>query len=500
MENQKSRKLLWAAFLSGMGTLMIEVASFRLVAPFFGTSIFVYTNILGIIMAALAVGYFFGGKLADKFPKENTLGIIFVITGVVDALLPIIALPLFSKISINITAESNSLLLVSFIGSLIVFFIPFVLMGSISPYLIRLANKSVEDSGKTAGRIFAVSTIGSILGTFLPPLLLIPTIGTRRTIILMAILLVVTAFLFTRKWFVWMFALILIAAFWFLPTNLIPKSEILLEELESQYSVLRVIKRTDNILALQQDDPIGYHSVLNPNSELTGLFYDQLLAIPYFQDKTNQKVAIIGNAAGTLARQYNLLLNDREFEIDGIEIDPAATQLGKKYFDMQDDHANIITMDGRIFLETTDNQYDIILMDAYHHLSIPPHLTSNEFFSLMANHLTKDGVAILNVNSLDTEQILFKRILATFQNNFKNTWVINGGGYNYEIIGTNGSQTMENAVKRFDDPRFSKIQYELAFQTHPYKTITGVDISTDDRPLVEIFYDSMFIRKIFGLS
>lgn len=504
------RRILLAAFFSGAGIMMIELSAFRLVAPYFGSSLIVTTNILGVIMAALATGYWLGGKIADRFPSPSTVGALLIANGVVSAAIPFVALPLFntmvnvfSRAQIGSTASAATLL-GSFFGTFLIFFIPFGLLGLMSPVLVRLATQRVEDAGKTAGKIYAISTVGSIVGTFLPSLFLIPAIGTRRTILLVSVLLVVSAILFVREWWVWFSIAGLVLLLLISPSSLLLSKGNVIDERESVYSFLRVLEARDGLRYLQQDDPFNFQSSSLPASGRTRYYYDRVLPVVYATATEKQKALIIGNAAGTLAKQLHTVPPHRMISVDGIEIDPEATQLGRTYFGVGPEHGRVFHVDGRIALRdpqiTGVDRYDIIVLDAYHHASIPAHLATREFFELVKSRLTPDGYVVMNLNVTEDSSPFYQHILATYQSVFAHTYMIPvPDSFNREIYGTNGPRTIADIANDLPKPLFNDLVEDLiAHQKELPRSVAS--ISTDDQPLTEVLSGFMILQFLFGGS
>ncbi|HDS11367.1 MAG TPA: hypothetical protein ENN77_00495, partial [Candidatus Wirthbacteria bacterium] len=228
-DKKKTRFLTFTAFCSGMTIMAIEMTASRLMAPYFGTSVFVWTNLLGIIMAALSIGYWFGGKLADRYPNQEYLYKLLLLVSFMLLALSVVAPAIMSMINLAVNNVNYAIVVNSFLGSLIVFGLPFTVLGMVSPTIIRLLSDEVEKSGEIAGRVYAASTVGSIIGTFLPTLVFVPLIGTKRTIILFAfILLLISLIGLARKRLLGL-VLIFVATAVFLPTGYATDSQVLFE-------------------------------------------------------------------------------------------------------------------------------------------------------------------------------------------------------------------------------------------------------------------------------
>jgi spermidine synthase len=305
-------------------------------------------------------------------------------------------------------------------------------MGCISPFAIRLAIKEVRDAGHIAGKLYAISTLGSILGTFLPVLLLIPAIGTNRTFFFFAgvLLLVALTGLFKtdrRMGWLYLWMPVLLGVLYFLGTRgFIKESSGQIFEQESSYNYIQVLDR-NGVRYLRLNEGEGVHSVYAPSQLLTGGTWDYFLAAPFFNaspiDPSEvQSLGIIGLAAGTAARQYTAVFGP--IPIEGYEIDPAIIEVGRSFFDMNEPNLEALAMDGRWGLEHSRRKFSVIAVDAYRPPYIPPHLTTQEFFRLIRDRLTPDGVVTINVARLPDDRRLIEGLSATLQTVFPAVFVV----------------------------------------------------------------------------
>jgi predicted membrane-bound spermidine synthase len=180
-------------FLAGIGSMATEICASRLLAPYYGSSTVVWANIIGLILASLSIGYWLGGRLADRRPSPQLLATIVLAAAAWVAAIPFVARPFLDLSIKGIDTLSTGAVVGSFAASLALFAPPVVLLGMVTPFAIRLAATGVEDAGRVAGRIFALSTAGSIIGTFVPALITIPLIGTQRTLIGAALIIAASA-------------------------------------------------------------------------------------------------------------------------------------------------------------------------------------------------------------------------------------------------------------------------------------------------------------------
>lgn len=286
------------AFFSGMCIMAVELCASRLMAPFFGTSTFVWTNIIGIIMIALSIGYVLGGRLADRKPRLDVLLKLLLAACAFLLVLPFVAPP-FVRWLASLMKDFNSSFSFIFFGSLfaitLLFSPPIVIMGMTSPFLIRIIARSGH-VGDSAGRIFGISTMGSVVGTFLPILVFIPTLGTARTILFFAAtLFVVTSLGFARR----RNALLSIAVVvpFLLPIPSVRETPGKIYATESAYQFIEVFDKGP-YRYLVYNDAVGSQTVANKTSALTGLYYDYYSVLPQPGEETERPPLVRGSLPG----------------------------------------------------------------------------------------------------------------------------------------------------------------------------------------------------------
>ena len=330
--NRSQAALAALVFGAGIGSLATEIAASRMLAPYFGSSTIVWANLIGIVLAGLALGYWLGGKLADRRPERRLLGLIVLAAALWVAMTPFLARPFLDAAVGNLDDASAGAVIGSFFAVLLLFAPAVVLLGMVSPFAIRLAITDVESAGEVAGRFYALSTFGSLVGTFVPALILIPLVGTQRTLLATAALLAISAsFMLGRKAVVLAAA---IAALVALPPGAIKAEEGLLHEEDSLYQFIQVVERDDGRRLLRLNEGVAVHSVWRKDTVLTGGVWDAFLALPPLLDRPLRKVAILGNAGGTTARALGRFYPDAQ--VDGVELDPAVSRAGREYFGMDD--------------------------------------------------------------------------------------------------------------------------------------------------------------------
>lgn len=394
-------------FGAGIGALATEITASRLLAPYFGSSTIVWANLIGIVLAALALGYWLGGRVADRNPSRTLLGFVVLVAGVCIAAIPFVAKPLLDLTVEGLDEASIGAIVGSFVAVLLLCAPPVVLLGMVSPFAIRLAVENVETAGQVAGGLYALSTAGSLIGVFLPALVLIPAVGTQRTFLVVAALLALSAcFLLGARYLV---VAVLLAALLAVPPGAIKADEGLLHEETSFYQYIQVVERPDGRRLLHLNEGVAVHSVWRRDSVLTGGVWDAFLAAPPLLGRPLERVAILGNAAGTTARALGVYYP--EADVDGVELDPAVSRVGRRYFGMDEiRRLTVHDADARPFLRSTDERYDLIVIDAYHQPYVPFYLATREFFRLVRERLRPGGIVALNVASVPDDERLVRAI------------------------------------------------------------------------------------------
>jgi predicted membrane-bound spermidine synthase len=406
-------------FAGGAGTLATEIAASRLLAPYFGSSTIVWANIIGLILVYLSVGYWLGGKVADRRPDPRLLGLIVLVAALFVAVTPFVARPILDISLEGLDAVDVGAVVGSFFAALALFAVPVTLLGAVSPFAIRLAISEIAEAGTVAGRLYALSTVGSIVGTFLSAVVTIPLLGTQRTMLGSAALLVLAAALLLGAR--WQLLTVAVAALLFVPAGTIKATPGLLHESESSYQYVQVVERDDGSRALRLNEGVAVHSVWHRDSVLTGGVWDTFLLVPPLLDRPVERMLVIGNAGGTVARAYGELYPD--VRIDGVEIDPEVTEAGRRYLGLGDNpNLRVIHADGRPHLELSDERYDLIVVDAYHQPYIPFYLATEEFFRLTRERLEPGGVLALNVAGVPGDERLSDAIGSTVLAAYPQAW------------------------------------------------------------------------------
>jgi spermidine synthase len=344
---------------------------------------------------------------------------------------------------------------------LLLFIIPVTLLGMISPFAIRLAIDDPAHAGTVAGRIYAISTLGSFVGTFLPDLVLIPLVGTRGTFLIFSFILMGVALLGlwlssgVRKMLtlVWMPLVLAVAAYLSLNSPLKDTAGQIFER-ESTYNYIQVVER-DGYRYLRLNEGQGIHSVYHPTQVAFGGTWDQFLAAPFFNapavsPSDVQSMAIVGLAAGTTARQATEAFGP--IAIDGYEIDPEIIKVGREYFDMNEPNLTAIAEDGRWGLARSNKRYDLIGIDAYRPPYIPWHLTTREFFQEVYDHLAENGSLAINVGRAPSDRRLIDALVSTIQTVFPSVYVMDvPNSFNSIIYATVQPTSIDYLVENYQN-------------------------------------------------
>jgi len=404
-------------FVVGAASLGAEIAAARLLAPYFGASTIVWANTIGVVLVALSVGYWLGGRYADRHPHMRGLCLLVLAAAVLIAAVPFAARPFlgfsvdaFDTVSVGGFAGS-------LFGVLVLVAAPVTLLGAASPWAVRLAVGEPERAGEVVGRLYAISTAGSLFGTMIAALLLIPLLGTQRTFLVFALALALVASIGVG----WRFALVpaALALVISMPVGTIKAADTgrVIYEAETTHQYARVVERPDGSRVLELNEGQAVHSLYRPGSYLTGDYWDGHLYLPFAARRSPPaRIAILGNAGGTVARAFGHFFP--RTTVDAVEIDAELTELGRRFLDLRNPRMRVFAEDARPWLERSAGGYDAIMVDAYRQPYIPFYLATREFFELARDRLAPGGVVIVNVGhpqgSEELERVLGRTMAAAF--------------------------------------------------------------------------------------
>jgi spermidine synthase len=417
--------LYTVVFISGGVLMALEIVGSRVLAPYFGSSIFVWGSLISVVMAALSVGYYWGGWLSAREPSYGRLLSLLLIPGVMIFFLPFI----YPPINEWIAAADFGIRLNPLLACSLYFLPPGIFLGTVSPYVIRLAATTLNNVGSTAGTLYAVSTCGSICGTLLTAFYLIPVLGVSNIIhalgiTLVCLSLVVLPLVRLRSLTVSRAVTALsivgtIATGW--PSAAWARLRTLLEK-DTFYHRIRV-EEDDEARSIYFDRTLQSSMNLKDPTSLR-LIYSRYTSLGFTFRPDAKKMLIIGLGGGSIPKKLQ-----KEFpnlEMDVVEIDPEVIKIAKDHFNVRESKSlHLHAQDGRLFLARSQGQYDVILIDAYYSDAMPFHLATKEFFELAQRKLTPNGIVVANLISAVTGRSgqIARSIIKTQRQIFPQTYV-----------------------------------------------------------------------------
>ncbi len=501
---------LTLAFVAGWVTLVVELTAGRLLGQHFGTTNIVWATVIGLILLYLSAGYAWGGRWADAHPRPERLGRALYVAGGSLLLVPLVARPLLRGADAAFGNWQLGVLAAAFAAVLALFAVPVTLLGMTAPFLIRLTLTQAHQAGQVSGRLYAASTWGSVLGSFSAVLLLIPWLGTARTFVLAGLTAAALGWLLLprsreRGWVAVGVALLAAAVLYWLNRGPIKPTPGLRYETESAYNYIQVVETPDGWRWLLLNEGQGVQSVYHPRQLAMGSTWVHFHAAPFMRPNIRprhvQRIAIVGLAGGTAARQAAAFFPGAR--IDGWELDPAVLEVGRRFFGLGDiPGLTAYAGDGRRGLRHSPGAYDLIILDAYRPPYIPPHLSTVEFFALVRDRLSPMGAVALNVGRTPDDRRLVDAFAATLDQVF---------GTVYAMDVPQGWNTLLYATPDIlDDPQATLRANARALaqeNAHPWLVRAVLDaaqhrapdfgpgpVFTDDRAPVDALTDAIALR------
>jgi spermidine synthase len=385
-------------FLTGASVMVIELLGTRLIAPFYGASLYVWSSLISVTMIALAVGYFVGGRWADRAQRSG-LSLIIALAALFTLLIPWATRPVL------LATDPLGLRGGAFVSALILFFPSLTLLGMVGPFAIKLATSQLDGVGSSSGSVYAVSTVGSVVGTLLLGFFLFPWVGSRQILVSLGLVLfalAVAVAVYEQKRFgktiaVLPCTLLAIAGMCLLPKivgagHVDPDGRFsVLSERESLYGYVRVIEQSSRDLRFLTADAsmIGAANISDGANRLT---YQDIVALIPALKPSIKKALLIGQGAGhmamTLRDKYGIMT-------DTLEIDPAVAQAATDYFSFKP-NGKAIVGDARYEIRHLTGSYDLIIHDCFTGGSEPSHLLTVETLQQLQSLLSPQGIVALN--------------------------------------------------------------------------------------------------------
>lgn len=513
--------LLILVFVGGMASLALEMLGPRMMAPFFGQSLFIWANQIGFTLIYLSLGYYIGGRAADRWPSARVLSGITTVAALFTGLIPFISKPVLYLAAVALNSEIPNIFVGSLFSVVLLFSVPTILLGMVSPFAIRLTLDKVGSAGRSAGNLYALSTVGSIIGAFLPVFVFIPYLGVQSSFFVISVALLAISLwgLRPRERIAAAIpgALLLIPL---LAPQLVPLGPLktisgigygqIVFQQESFYNYIQVVRDSDGTMNLVLNEGHAIHSMYNPARSLNGpgWYTDYALAAPYFSPgatvNMRPRLAIVGLAAGTVAKQYTDVYGPTP--IDGVEIDPAIVAVGQKYFAMTEPNLHITVADGRTYMRFSKSTYDIVALDAYKPPYIPFQLTTKEFFQETRARMAPDGVLFVNAAHVGHDYRLVQAFVNTISQVFPSVYTLDvpsvGAISNTLIYATVRPTTLADIEARLAQAPVGTPLGTVATETAPLIKVAhaqpGGIVFTDDEAPVEQITDQLIIDYIRG--
>jgi spermidine synthase len=488
-------------FLCGAVVMVLELVGSRVLAPYLGTSIIVWTSLIGVILGCLSLGYWCGGRIADRRPDYSTFSVIILVSGL------LIGLDAFLKTYILEWLQNNlpDIQISAPIATFTLFGLPSILLGMIAPYAVRLKMEDVKHSGETVGNLYAISTVGSIAGTFLAGYYLIALFGSTKILIILSLVLVVTSMLAAgRSGLVTktLAALLLLASLAAVDSYSAARERAGFIDVDTRYSRIWIYKTLHYatqkpILALvTSPGEIQSAKLLDGSGDLA-LKYTKYYRLASHFNPAIKDSLLIGGAGYSFAKDY--LKRFAGARIDVVEIDPGMTALARKYFDLVDDsRLRIIHEDGRTFINKSSKKYDAIFCDAFTSLyTIPFQLTTRESVMKMYDLLNKDGVVLVNIiSAIEGDEGMFLRAeYATYRSVFPQVLIFPVSDPGDGMLAQN---IMLVAIKSDTRPSSRSMNNELdGYLAHQWTgdVISDMPLLTDDLAPVDSYIIKMIRKK-----
>ncbi|WP_455202081.1 fused MFS/spermidine synthase [Kaarinaea lacus] len=410
--------ILLTAVICGALVMVIEVMGSRVVGPFFGVSLFVWTSLIAVTLVALALGYGFGGYLADRYSSPKYLYIIIMVAGILTLLVPVLQAPVL-KMCVPLGLRGGA-----FTSTFILFGPALFLLGCVSPYLVKIAASQLRNLGAVVGGLYALSTIGSTVGTIVTGFILVALLGVDKIFLVTGIMLIALSIgyfvFFKRQWATvaaFILPLLLYHPHEFTSKILPDGSELSkVAHFETFYGTLKVVdsKTSDSHSRFMMIDSL-IQGGMDMKNGLSIYYYNYYLQfIPYMLHPTGTDCLIIGVGAGLVPSWYE----QNGVTCDVVDIDQKVIQLAQEYFNFNS-KGTVIAEDGRYYLTSSKKQYDFLVMDAFNGDLTPAHLLSQEALASAKARLKPEGVLAINIiGNLVGENFMTASVLKTLEQEF----------------------------------------------------------------------------------
>jgi len=493
----KKYSLELTVFICGASLMILELVGSRVLAPYIGTSTIVWTSLIGIILGALSLGYYIGGKMADIEALPRKLAMVILAA----AFFVLMIVAVNQEILSFIMEATRNIYLGAVAATIFLFAVPSFLLGIVSPYAVKLKMNDLHYTGRTVGDLYAISTIGSIVGTFAAGFLLIPFLGTINILFFITALLIFASLVILPSkapWFRWIFIIILFGLIILLLAKSAHADTSQLIDVDSQYNRIWVYPAKD----LETSRPTLRLST-DPYGIQSGMYLDNDNDLVYryahyyrLADAINPAIGsalMIGGAAYSYPKDF--LNKHPTASMDVVEIDPKMTELAKKYFHLPDDpRLQIYHEDARVFLNENQKKYDAVYVDAFtSHLSIPYQLTTREAVQKIYDGLNDNGVVVANIiSAFQGDKGKFLRAeLATYKAVFPQVYL-------FRVYNSDARKVQNVMMVAIKNPTTTKLQsdnaelYTLLGMIYNNPMPADLPILTDDYAPVDYYTMNLF--------
>ncbi len=412
----KSGPLYVVVSISGAAVLALEILGTRILGPFYGVSLFLWSSLITVTLAALSAGYALGGRWADRGPTPSRLALLLVGAGLWLLLIPPLRRPVL------LLVEPLGIRLAVLAAATVLFFPPLALLGMVSPYAIRLKATNLSEVGQTAGNLYAISTIASVVSALATGFWLIPNVGVSRlTHLIGAALLAAAAIAFSCERagraraalsLVLAGALATLAALGVPAPRRASGDAGVVAHRESPYAEIRVVDARDLRFLIIDG---GVHTIVSRDGGDARFAYVVVLDILKHFFERPGRLLVVGLGGGSVAKRFAA----EGWRVDAVEIDPVVEEVARDFFGLAPGDAATSTEDGRAFLLREGEPYDVIVFDAFGSGAIPFHLVTRESFRLARRRLRDGGVVALNVEAVGWDDIIVRSLAATLRREFE---------------------------------------------------------------------------------
>lgn len=496
-----NKLLFLVVFISGGAVLAIEILGTRILGPYYGVSIFLWSALIGVTLIALSIGYTLGGNWADKNPIYSRLAILLICAGLWIIIIPYIKYPVLTILS------PVGLRVAVLMAALILFMPPLLLLGMDTPYVVKLGAESLNNIGKTVGNLYAVSTIGSVIAALMTGYILIPNFGVTTLLHIIGSILIFIGVLIillqksSRLKFLYLIFLVLVLII----IVLLNKEQNYVGTVtvqQSPYAEIEVINNAGYRYLLIDG---GVHSIADTISWESPYPYIAVLESAKLLFEKPGNMLLIGLGAGSLMKSFN----QAGWETSAVEVDPVVIDIAHKYFGLLPDEGKVYKADGRQFIRTTKDKYDLVIIDAFGSSSIPFHLITKEVFAEILEILNKNGIVGINIESIGWHDVIVKSVFATLKEVFGNVTVLPivepptvlG---NVIILASNDDIELYHKLPRnYADPdfRFSSNYFQVHAWDNKFEPATqDVPILTDELNPIDIWSERINFAARKNLS